>query len=179
MIKLKRNTMLKRIFIPVLFVLICVATAYAAVTLTVSNEFKYQMGLGAVNCSSDTFKVILMADGFTFNKDTHGTYSDVSASEITNAGGYTVGGYTLTVDSAWAQDNTGDESGLTFVDKTFTASGAAFDTFCAAIIYDDTHANYDFGTSVDVILGCIDFGQNIDVADGNSFQLQDMGYDKE
>jgi len=142
-----------------------------AVTLTVANEWKYEMGLGAVDVSGDTFKVILMADGFVFNKDSHGTYSDVSGSEIDNSGGYTVGGYSLTAATAWAQDNTGDRGRITWQDKTFTASGAAFDTFCAAIIYDDTHAS-------DVILGCIDFGQDIDVADGNSFQLQDMAYNK-
>lgn len=140
-----------------------------AVTCTISNEFKYEKGLGAVLFNSHTFKVILMADGFVFNPDTHGTYSDVSASEITSAGGYTVGGYALSVDSAWAQNNTDNTAEIAWVDKTFTASGAAFDTFCAAIIYDDTHAS-------DVIVGCIDLDQSIDIADGGSFQLQDMGY---
>jgi hypothetical protein len=140
-----------------------------AVTLSIPNKLFYEMGIEGVNFSSDTFKVILMGDGFTFNPDTHGTYSDVSASEITSAGGYTVGGVTLTADSAWAQNNTDDNSGMTWNDEIFTASGAAFDTFCAAIIYDDDNAS-------DVIIGCIDLGQNIDIAAGSSFQLQDLGF---
>lgn len=140
-----------------------------AVTLTIPNEFKFEKGKGAVDFSSDSFKIILMATGFVFAKDTHGTYADVSASEITNAGGYTVGGQALAITTAWNQDNTGDRGYIAFTDEVFTASGAAFDTFCAAIIYDDTHAS-------DVIVGCIEFGQDIDVADGNSFTVEDMSY---
>lgn len=146
-----------------------------AVTLTVSNEFKYEMGIESIDLSSDTCKVILMASGFTYDPDSHGTYGDVSASEITSAGGYTVGGYNLTVDSAWAQNNTDDTAEITWDDKTFTASGAAFDTFCAAVIVVTVDGTTD---STDIILGCIEFGQDIDVADGNSFQLQDIGYTK-
>lgn len=142
-----------------------------AVTLTVPNGFKYEMGIGAVDMSSNAHKVILMASGFVFNPDTHSTYASLSASEITNAGGYTVGGYALTVDSAWAQDDVNNRASITWMDKTFTASGAAFNTFCAAVIYNDTHAS-------DLVIGCIAFGQDINVADGNSFQLQDMGYNK-
>ena len=144
-----------------------------AVVLTVSNKFKFEMGQGKINFTSDAFKVILMKSGFVFDKDAHGVYADISANEITNAGGYTVGGYALTADSAWAQDNTGDKASITWVDKAFTASGAAFDTFCAAIIFDDTPTS-----PADIIVGCITFGQDIDVADGNNFQLTDMGYDK-
>ena len=142
-----------------------------AITLTVSNEWKYEMGIEGVNLSSDTFNVVLMATGFIFNKDTHGTYSDISASEITDAGGYTVGGEALTAATAWAQDNTNDRGRISWQDKTFTAGTAAFDTFCAACIVDVTNAS-------DVVLGCIEFGQDIDVAAGNSFQLQDMAYNK-
>lgn len=140
-----------------------------AVTLTIPNEFKFEKGKGAIDFSSDSFKIILMASGFTFAKDTHGTYSDVSASEIDNSGGYTVGGYTLSTTTAWNQDDTGDRGLIEWTDKVFTASGAAFDTFCAAIIYDDSHASK-------VIVGCIEFGQDIDVADGTSFTVQDMSY---
>lgn len=139
-----------------------------AVTLTIPNEFFYEKGKEGVDFSSDTFKIILMASGFTFDPDTHGTYSDVSGSEITSAGGYTVGGTSLSVDSAWAQNNTDNNAEIAWNDVTFTASGAAFDTFCAAVIYDDDNGS-------DVIVGCIELGQDIDIADGSSFQLQDLG----
>ena len=147
-----------------------------AITLTVSNKFKYEMGIESVDLSSDTVKVILMESGFVYDKDADGTYANVSADEITSAGGYTVGGEALTVDSAWAQDNTNDRAAITWVDKTFTASGAAFDTFCAAILVLTVDATTD---TTDVVIGCIEFGQDISVADGASFQLQDMGYNKD
>jgi len=147
-----------------------------AITLTVSNEFKLELGKGSVDFSSDTFKIILMGTGFVFDPDTDGQYQDVSADEITSAGGYTVGGQTLTVDSAWAQDNTNDKAALTWADETFTASGAAFDTFCAGIIVKTTDATTD---ATDFIVGCIATGADIDVEDGKSFIFQDLGYDEE
>lgn len=142
-----------------------------AVTRTVSNKWKYEMGLGSVDISSDTFKVILMESAFVYDQDTHGLYSDVSGSEITDTGGYTVGGETLTAATAWAQDNTNDRARVSWQDKTFTAGTAAFDTFCAACILDTTHAS-------SVVVGCIEFGEDIDVSAGNSFQLQDLAYNK-
>lgn len=138
-------------------------------TRTVSNQFKYEKGIGAVDFSSDVFKIALMGTGFVFDKDAHGTWSDVSASEISTAGGYTAGGEALSVSSAWAQDDTDDQADISWSDHTFTASGSAFDAIAAAIIYDDDHAS-------DVIVGAIEFDSDITVSDGNSLQLQSLGY---
>ena len=143
-----------------------------AITATVSNEFKYEKGKGNVDFSSDTFKCILMAPGFTFDKDVHGTYSDVSGEEISSTGGYTVGGQTLSTDSAWAQDNTNDKGSISWSDESFAASGADMDTFCAAIMYDDSHGS-------DVIVGCIDLGADVTIPDGESFQLRNLSFDSE
>lgn len=136
--------------------------------LIVPNEFKFENGKAANNFSSHVYKIMLMADGFTFNKDTHGTVADVSASEITSAGGYAR--ITLTVDAAWAQDNTNDKGSIAWNNVTFTATGADFDDFSAAIVYNDTHAS-------DLIVGCIDFEATIALANGNSFQMQALGFD--
>lgn len=140
-----------------------------ATTVTVSNEFKYEKGKEGVDFSSDTFKLVLLESGFTFDPDTHGTYSDISGDEITSAGGYTVGGETLSVDSAWAQNNTDDEAAIEWADKALTASGADFDTFCAAAIIDDSHASK-------VVVGCLELGQDIDVPDGQSFLFQNLKF---
>ena len=139
-------------------------------TVTVSNQFKYEKGLGNVDFSSDTFKIALMANGYTFDEDAHGVWADVSASEISTTGGYTAGGEALTVESAWVQDDTDDQADISWSDHTFTASGAAFDAISGAIIYDDTHAS-------DLIVGAIMFDSDISVSDGNSLQLQDLGFD--
>ena len=138
--------------------------------LTVPNEFKYENGKGANDFSAHSYKIILMGSGFVFDKDAHGTYADVSASEISGNGGYTVGGQALTVDSAWAQDDANDKGAIAWEDATFTASGAAFDDFCAAIIYNDSHAS-------DLIVGCIDFETDLSVPDGLTFQIQNMGFE--
>jgi hypothetical protein len=138
-------------------------------TLTISNEFKYERGLGSVDFSSDTFKVILMASGFTFDPDSHGTYADVSASEIADGNGYTAGGETLSASSAWAQDNTDDDATISWSNVTWTASGGAIPDFDAAIIYDDTHASK-------VIVGCIALDSTVSLASGSSFQLQNLGF---
>lgn len=139
-----------------------------AITRTVSNEFKFELGKGNIDFSSDTFKGMLMDSTFTFNQDTHGTVSDVSADEISSAGGYARA--TLVVGTAWNQDNTDNKGSIAWNDVTWTASGASFDNFVAVIIYDDTHAS-------DVIVGCIALGQTLSVGDGNSFQLQNIGFE--
>ena len=136
--------------------------------LSLSNRFKYEQGLGTNDFSSDTYKIMLMAAGFSFDPDAHGTKADVAASEISSNGGYTE--QTLAVNSAWVQDNTNDKGALTWNNVTWTASGAAFDNFRAAIIYNDTHAS-------DIIVGCIDFETDLSVPDGLTFQVQNLGFE--
>ena len=139
-----------------------------AITKTLSNRFKLELGKGAVNLSSDAFKVMLMASGFIFDRDLHGTLADVLADEITDAGGYLR--KDLITDVAWNQDNVNDLAFLDWKDVTWFAAGTAFDNFSAAIVYDDTHAD-------DLVVGCIDLGAIITLIDGSGFRLQDPGFE--
>lgn len=139
-----------------------------AVTKTIPNALRYEMGLGGVNFSSHTFKAILLNDSFVFDEDSHGYLADVSSSIISSAGGYAA--LTLTIDTAWAQDNTNDKANVIWDNVTFTASGAAFDAFCAMIVYDDSHAS-------DVIIGCAEFNQTITVPDGASFLVENVSFE--
>ena len=139
-----------------------------AITKTVSNRFKLELGKAAINFDSDVFKAIIMADGFTFNPDTHGKLAAVVASTITAAGGYTE--KTLVVDTAWNQDDANDVAFIDWENVTWTASGADFDDFSGIIVYDNSHVD-------NVVIGCIDLGQVISVIDGNSFQLQNIGFE--
>lgn len=139
-----------------------------AITKTVSNKVKYELGLATINFSTHTFKAMLMDTSFTYNQDSHNQVSDISSDEITSAGGYARA--TLAVKTAWNQNNTDNKGIVEWNDVSFTASGASFDDFVAVIIFDDTHAN-------DVIIGCIALGQTLSVADGNSFQLQNIGFE--
>jgi hypothetical protein len=139
-----------------------------AITKTLSNRFKLELGKGSVNFGSDAFKVILMASGFIFDKDIHGTIAAVIASEITNAGGYSE--KDLVTDVAWNQDDVNDLAFLDWADVTWSAVGADFDNFDAAIIYDNTHVD-------GLVVGCIDFGEITSLTNGSSFQLQDTGFE--
>lgn len=139
-------------------------------TLTVSNQFKYEKGIGAVNFSTDSFYIALMASGFTFDPDNHGTWADVSASEISTAGGYTAGGEVLSTDFAWAQVNAENKASISWLNHTFTASGGPFDPISGAIVYDFSHGS-------NLIVGAVIFDADVTVSDGNSLQLQNLGYD--
>jgi len=48
-----------------------------AVTATISNHFKYALFKKMVDLSSDTIKVLLMRDGFIFDKDKHATKKNI------------------------------------------------------------------------------------------------------
>lgn len=51
---------------------------------------------GDFDTDTNTYKMVLMGAGYTFNKATHVYYSDISAQECATSNGYTAGGVTLT-----------------------------------------------------------------------------------
>jgi len=55
----------------------------------VANKIRYALATKQIDFANDSFKIILMDTGFTFNKDTHHGYADVSASELGTGNGYT------------------------------------------------------------------------------------------
>lgn len=120
---------------------------------TVANKIKYLLATGAINFSSDSFKIILMASGFTFNPDTHHGYADVSASELATGNGYTRNTKTL-AGVAVTEDDTDDRTEITWTNVTWTASGGAIGPTPGAIIFDDTVTT----PTADPIIGYIDFG---------------------
>jgi len=130
-------------------------------TTEASNKIKYLLATKAIDFANDTFKIILMQTGFTFNKDTHHGYADVSGSELATANGYTVGGYTLTGNSV-VENDTDDRADCTFNNAVWTASGGPIGPSPGAIIYDDTVTT----PTADPIVGYIDFGGDQTQADG-------------
>lgn len=129
-----------------------------------SNHFKFQL-LNSV--ASHTFKLILMANGFTFNKDTHATLSDVDASQLATGNGYT-GAITL-ANIAVSEDDTNDKGELTAEDVVITASGGIIGPTPGAIIYDDTMSD-------DSVAGYIDFNSNQSIADGAFMAIRDIAF---
>lgn len=125
-----------------------------------SNKIKYLLATKAIDFVNDTFKIILMDSSFTFNKDTHHQYSDVSANELATGNGYTAGGATLSGVSV-TEDDTDDRCEITWNNATWTASGGSIGPASGAIILDDSVAD-------DPVVGYIDFGGNYTQANGGT-----------
>ncbi len=126
-----------------------------------SNKIKYLMGIKAIDFANDSFKIILMASGFVFDKDTHHGYADVSASELATGYGYTRDTKTLT-GVALTEDDTNDRLSVTWSNVTWTASGGDIGPTPGAIIYDDTPTT----PTANPIVGYIDFGGEQTQVDG-------------
>lgn len=137
-----------------------------AVVSTLSNHYKYQKMNGDIDFANDTFKIILMNTSFAFNKDTHATLADVTASQLATGNGYTQNDKELSLVSI-AEDDDLDAGIAYFADPSWAASGGDIGPAGAAIIYDDTTAD-------DTVVGCIDFGVDVTVADGTGFLIQSI-----
>ena len=109
------------------------------------------------------FKIILMAPGFVFDKDTHNAYADVLASEVASGNGYTTGGITLT-GVGCAVDNVSDLAATTWANVQWTASGGSISA-SGAIIYDDT-TDVATDDETDAIISYKDAGGTITATDG-------------
>lgn len=144
-----------------------------SVTRSLSNKFYHELGKGSIKFDVDDFIIILMGGTFVFDPDNHGIYDDIDTDEIATANGYTQGAYELTVDTAWAQDNAGNKASIAWGNAAWTASGGDIGPVKAAVVLQK-----DAGTLLSsVIVGCIDFGEEITISDGVSFQLQNLGFD--
>jgi hypothetical protein len=128
-----------------------------------SNHWKYHL-LDKIN--GDTFKLILMAAGFSFSRADHATYADVSASELANIYGYTTGGQPLTGLAIEESDLT-NKAVASFNDAVWTADGGSIGPSPGAIVYDDS-------ASDKVVVGYIDFIVERTATDGNDFNIQNI-----
>lgn len=134
-----------------------------------SNHYKFQLVSGNIDWDTDSFKIILMATAFTFDKDAHATYANVSASELATGNGYTQNTKTLPAATV-TEDDTNDRAEITFAadpDIQWTASGGSIGPSPGAIIFDDT-------TTDDTIVGYIDFGSDQTATDGGTFTIDSI-----
>jgi len=138
---------------------------------TASNKVKYLLATKIISFSADSFKIILMATGFTFNKDTHHVYADVLASELPTGFGYTQGTKVL-AGVAVTEDDTDDRTEVTWTNAAWTAAGGSIGPTPGAIIYDDTVA----APVVDPIVGYIDFGGDQTQVDGGIATISSLEF---
>ena len=127
-------------------------------TFVFFHEFKNNLGNGAIDLDSHTFKAVL-----TNTAPTAGTDDELAdITQIANGFGYTTGGVTLT-SVTWLE--TGAGLGVwrfTAADFSWTASGGTIGPFRYVVIYDDTSTG-------DKLVGMLDYGTSISVTDGNGF----------
>ena len=122
--------------------------------------------------SSDTFKIMLMKSGFTFDKDTHKDYSDVSIDETANGNGYTTGGQELT-GMTRTVSVTLDNATLAWSNPEWVASGGAI-VASGAIIYDDSTDVNNGDDFTDAIISYIDFEGTITTTDGQILRITNV-----
>lgn len=134
-----------------------------------SNKLKFLLASKVIDFANDTFKIALMANNYTWNKDTHHGYANVSANELANGYGYTTGGASL-ANVAVTEDDTDDRCEITWNNANWTANGGNIGPTPGAIIYDDTPTS----PQADPIIGYIDFGGNQTQADGGVFTIANV-----
>lgn len=135
----------------------------------IANNWKELYAYGYQNYNTHTFKIILMASGFTFDKDNHEIYTDVSGQELPTALGYTAGGQTL-AGVTITNDPVNDETTIVWNNPLWTVSGGTLQS-CGAIIFDDSIVAPD----VDPLVGFIDFGAVLSTYDGGVFTIANVG----
>ncbi len=137
--------------------------------MPLSNHYKRQKMSGEIDFTSDTFRIILMNDSFTFDQDADAIYdAGIIASELTTANGYTQGTMPLgTVNIDNIEDDTNNRSEVSFPSVEWTASGGSIGPSNGAIIYDLT-------TSDNTIVGYIPFAGAQTATDGGTFAIHNI-----
>jgi hypothetical protein len=141
---------------------------------TVSNKVKFLLASKIIDFANDSFKIILMKSGFTFNTDTHHGYADVSANELGTAYGYTINTKTLS-GVAVTEDDTDDRAEITWSSATWTASGGDIGPTPGAIVFDDT-VTAGGVTVADPIIGYIDFGGDQTQVNGGTTTISGIAF---
>ena len=137
----------------------------------ISNTFKGMLLKGQM-ALADTYKIILMQDGFTFDNTTDFAYANVSASELVTAYGYTAGGITLTGITVTVTQGS-NLAKLAWTNAQFSASGGALIT-SGAIIYNDSTDTGSGDDYTDAIVMYIDAGGTLTATDGTPLVIHDI-----
>lgn len=136
-----------------------------AATFTFFHEFRGNFGKKLIDLASDTIRAVLSNTAPDAAADDE--LADIA--QIANGSGYTTGGVALT-GVTWVETVPG--SGVwrfTSADFGWLAAGGPIGPFQYVALYSDTSAN-------DKLIGYLDYGSPVSVADGNSF-TGDVGAD--
>jgi hypothetical protein len=121
------------------------------------NAFVADVANKVHNLGSDTLKIMLTDVAPVATNSIKSNISEIGAGS-----GYVIGGTAVTITSS-AQS--GGSYKLVGNNVTFTASGGAITQFRYAVIYNSTAASGN-------LIGWWDYGTEVNVTNGNSFQVQ-------
>ena len=116
-----------------------------------------------IDFENDSFVIVLLDDGFVFDKDSHATLSDITASQLATNYGYTQDTKALSSVSV----TEGDATIVTWADVEWIAGGGTIGPSAAACIVDTT-------TGDDTVVLCIEFGEAASALDGYHFKITDI-----
>ena len=125
-------------------------------TFTPFESFIEALAEGKHNLGSDTLKVTLTTHANIPTAGTDTQLSNITAVSLTNLSSDTV--------SITSSAQTSGTYTLALTDKTLTASGGAIPTWRHIVLYNDTATN-------DELIGMIDTGQDNDLADTETFDI--------
>lgn len=106
-----------------------------AVTLTLSNHYKYQLMKKKIDLSADTLIMILMNTTYAFDKDADATLANIAADQLATGNGYTKNTKEL-ANKVLAEDDVNDKGKMTCDDISWTASGGSIGPTGAAVLLD-------------------------------------------
>ena len=124
----------------------------------VYNKALHAEALGAIDYDTDTFKAMLLDNGYTANKDTHEFRDDIEGDEVSGAG-YTTGGVACSV--SVTRDDTTDRTDIEFAAVTFT--GVTI-TDARYVAYYKSRGG---ASSADELVMLNDLGSNVTLTGGN------------
>lgn len=122
----------------------------------VYNSFMRDVVTGAVDCDTDTFKMMLVTSTYTASKS-HAKRSDIT-NEVAAGGGYTAGGNACALTVA-ATDNVNNDVEISFSVTSWTSATI---TARAGVIYKSRGG----ASSADELVGYVDFLSNITSTNG-------------
>lgn len=126
--------------------------------MAVWNSFKAKIMDGSIDLDTDNINVSLHTSSLTPNIDTQTFYSDITASEVSSANGYTTKGVSL-ASKAVAIDTTDDEGTFDAADVTWSSSTI---TARYACIWKNTGTN-----TTSPLIAYVDFGSDKTSDNGN------------
>jgi hypothetical protein len=133
-----------------------------ASTFTFYQDFKEQLGKGVHDFSTDDIKFALTNSAP--NVSTHTVLADIT--QISTGGGYTGGAGGGVALSGKSYTESGGTGTFIATDLAITASGGSIGPFRYAVMYNNTPTS-----PVDPLIGYLDYGSSITLADTESLTL--------